>query len=85
MEANNESKQGDSASSTEAGQMKLQIRTARVQKFITVDENISIKDVSNIHLSRVLASSSIECHKMVVSFLMSQALTNRAISLAIIQ
>lgn len=32
--------------STEPGMMKLQIRTARIQKYITVDENTSIKDVS---------------------------------------
>lgn len=36
----------DSAAPTEPGTMKLQIRTARIQKYITVDENISIKDVS---------------------------------------
>lgn len=28
--------------------MKLQIRTTRVQKSIDVEENISIKDVSNL-------------------------------------
>lgn len=45
METTNADKQNESTS-TEAGQMKLQIRTARIQKFITVDESISIKDVS---------------------------------------
>ena len=34
------------AEPTEAGKIKLQIRTARVQKYITVDEDISIINVS---------------------------------------
>lgn len=44
--ANNENKPGDSAPAAGPGQMNLKIRTARVQKLITVDENISIQNVS---------------------------------------
>lgn len=38
--------QNESGSNDDGVKMKLQIRTARVQKFITVDENIAIQDVS---------------------------------------
>lgn len=36
----------ESGSTEEGTKMKLQIRTARVQKYITVDENVAIKEVS---------------------------------------
>lgn len=45
MDAKNDEKQIESATS-EVGKMKLQIRTARLQKYITVDQDVSIKDVS---------------------------------------
>lgn len=46
MATSNDGEQGESVTPTESGHIKLQVRTARVQKFITVDENISIKNVS---------------------------------------
>lgn len=45
MDANNENKPSDPAPTAEAGQIILRIRTARVQKLITVDENISIHNL----------------------------------------
>lgn len=46
MDANNENnKQQQPAAAS--GQIKLQLRSARVQKYITVDENISISNVSS--------------------------------------
>lgn len=47
MDTTTGGKQGDSVSA-DMGQIKLQIRTARVQKHIIVDENITIKDVSSM-------------------------------------
>lgn len=61
METNNDVKQSESAT-TEPGKAKLQIRTARIQKYITVDENISVKDVS------IYISSSLEKAYQVESY-----------------
>lgn len=41
-----ENDQNQSETTNGTGQMKLMIRTARVQKYIDVDVDISIKDVS---------------------------------------
>lgn len=46
MDGNNENRPTDMVPTAEAGHMSLKIKTARVQKVITVDENISIQNVS---------------------------------------
>lgn len=45
MANNNDDKQSESASS-ESGKLNLSIRTARLQKNISVDDDINVKDVS---------------------------------------
>lgn len=46
MANNNDDKQSESASS-ETGKIKLSIRTARIQKYISVDDDIKVEDVSS--------------------------------------
>lgn len=45
MASNNDDKQSESASS-EIGKLNLSIRTARVQKYISVDDDTNVEDVS---------------------------------------
>lgn len=57
MANQNDAKNGDSTSavsSTEPGHIKLHIRTARLQKYITVEENISIKNVSTYPVQKLV-------------------------------